>query len=730
MSLRPSYRVVLTDPNGTAWEIHGRLDASAAVRLTEETESDLLQIVYSDLDLRLMDDDGWASAMFRTARRGDVYEVVLERSRGDGGSDRLFAGVVDLPVKISRGDRTVDLTVLSYAKLLELYSAESLKRSIDGVTGTVTSGTAVVTLSSTAGLVVGDEISLGSGGSEAHTILTIDSATQVTTVDNWSASFSAAPMTLTTPYYRGKTLTELAGLVAGLAGFKNVQVDLAQELSSVPFPTSLNSSGLPAAAPTSMLEKSSALTVYASGNKYTATSPSSGFTSGGASAAQADWRPQLSVEPAALQPYYDNRVYDYTDAAHPYYWYRTNVSGGNVQVILTKNGVDVAVVDTFNYGYISDGTLMGASLEVSPWGEVWLSYWAQWSAPFYDPEADLTYARLRYKTITLRCSTAGAVLTSFLTYGRLRHCAKVNRMVFWPVADAGKEVPSDPPVTAMIPSTAPLGLYDHGTKVGSLVRAESLYMSTFRAFSTFFACVISDGSRTAVALWNQSDGSLAATHTIVGRSTATNIATVFKGALAAEEYDGYGGGVWFSISTRVSGVIPYADFSGLSAAAALKELAIAAGAHFWVDDYKTVYIVARRSALLTGREPIDIPDPLDCDERPVWEWQRRSVVVAAKTEDGVDIEAIAGDSGDSANRLGISPQLPMTEGLASALANAHWSYLSPDRTQLDEQHDEPSGGFLRLLGTARRDGKTYQVLRVQTNYTDEEQTVQLVEIGG
>ena len=730
MSLRPAYRVVLTDPNGTVWEIHDRLDASAAVRLNEETEADLLQFVYSDLDLRLMDDDGWASAMFRSARRGDVFEVVLERSRGDGGSDRLFAGVVDLPVKISKGERTVDVTVLSYAKLFELQSAESLQRSITGRTGSVSSGTAVVTLSSTAGLAPGDVIALSGSGSESHTILTVDSSTQVTTVDNWSATYSAAAMTLETPYHRGKTLAELATMLSSLAGFKDVQVDLAAELARIPFPTSLNSSGLPGVAPTTIVEKSSNLTVYSSGNKYSATSPSSGFTSGGAAAAQADWRPQLAVEPASLQPWYANRIYDYTDAAHPYYWYRTNVSGGNVQVILTKNGVDVAVVDTFPYGYVSDGALRNAYLEVSPWGEVWISYVADWSAPYYDPEADLTVARTRYKTITLRCSTAGAVLSSWLTYGSMRHCAKVDRMAFFPIAEAGKSEPTDPPVTALILLSTPLALYDHGTQAASLERADYLVMDTFRAFSTFFACVSSSGSRTAVVLWNQADGTLAATHTIVARSTATNIATTFRGALTADEYDGYAGGVWFSISTRVSGVIPYADFTGLSAAAAMKELAIAAGAHFWVDDYRVVYIVARGSATLTSREPADISDPLDCDERPVWEWLRRSVVVSAKTEDGRDIEAVAGDSGDSASRLSISPQLPMTEGLASALANAHVAFLSPERVQLDEKHDEPTGGFLRLLGAARRDGKTYQVLRVETNYTDEEQTVQLVEIEG
>jgi hypothetical protein len=107
---------------------------------------------------------------------------------------------------------------------------------------------------------------------------------------------------------------------------------------------------------------------------------------------------------------------------------------------------------------------------------------------------------------------------------------------------------------------------------------------------------------------------------------------------------------------------------------------------------------------------------------------RRGVIVEGEDESGADVKAEAGDTADSASTLELSPKLPVSQGLAQAMANGYHAYLSTLGRQRTERIAEPDER-IRVLDQVVRDGVTYRAIVVETDAENEEQELELVEEG-
>ena len=716
-------RYWLTTPDGTVYDITSRADIESQGTLLEETEDDLLQFTYGSIDLTLDDRDGFLSAAFDAAEHGDVFRIEIERETGRRRPkwERLFSGILDVEGSAVRDDAAgaYDVSAYSLSKLLESADAESLKRTLVGITGTVTAGFSFVTVTSTADLEVDDKITLGSGDySETQTILSIDSATTLHTYQVFSNSFTDAVLTLATPYLRKRTASDLARLVYGLAGITSVSVDVSAELETVPFATSLRSTGLPGGAPTGMAERSSSIAVWQSGHRYTAADVDTGFSDSGADSAKLDWGPYLASEPGTFQAGSRTQIRDYVDAGHALYELRIDDDGTNYRLRLYKAGVLLVEVDTTNHTAPEpNGKYVMTSFEVAAaWGEVWASWTktTQTTHRVWDGEGWSWETVYNTAHGMKRYNTSGSLLQAWtLISGRLRFVASDGMMA----VDRN--------------DTSLLELYNHGTVTRS-GSGGSLDMWTFRKFGAFYACVTLGPPYSVVLIDGTSLEELGRFPVSTEAAGSSEAAVFTKGGLVTPEYEGYAGGKWFSVSLRASGVVPYFDCEGKSAASAMKSLAMFSAAHAWVDEDGIGYLIGRSAAFDSLRYPVEIGQPIGAPKRrPFWEWWRRSVIVTAKDETGADVEAIAGDPADSASRLSVECDIPMSASYAGVVASAYARLLgrSPVPKQSDETIDEPPDGRVRLLGKVTRDGVTMLAMRVESDLRGETQDVSLAEVG-
>lgn len=722
------FRVVMTDPQGVEYDLTSRTAGESVADVTEETEQDLLQARRNELTLRLRDEDGSLWVLFEAARRGDVWEVIVERAKDGGAWTRVFGGALDIPLSVRRNTKTKKLTVrvYDYGAQIALTSAETLQRSFTGRTASITSGLNVMTFTAglTTDLVAGDSLTLeGGGNSETFVIATVDSTTQVTTVAAATATYSSATVTLATPYYRSKTVSQLVDLICDAAGFPDRQVDIAQEMSSVPFPSALQTTGLAAGVPNAILERSADVTVYLGGNRQSASTPSSGFGAAAADTVKSDWRPYETAEPGTLRAANTTdegtRAWDY--AGNNYY--ECVLSGLNLN--LHKNGAFLVTVATRN---ANDDPFTYALDVDNVANEIWVGYWYK--------RNNATPEFLGWTSDLKVYNSAGVFQRSPSGNGGYIRAIRSLSLVAVLRPDLTGAAFSD----GFVQWNQSIALYTTGTTtvalsldvvgVNQIDSDDRAMLWTLRAMEEHLLCVRRDAGKTYVAVWNQSDGSLASDHLIAEATSTRNIASVYDegGTATNPHYLGYAGGTYFTVSKEFSSVIPYADFDGLSCEAALVELAKISGSHLIIDEFGTVKILGRKSATLLAAPVVELTtQPLEQDLMPISEWYRRAVRVTAKTEAGTDIEATAGDTGDSGATLEIELKFPASSGLCSAIANSYYQALIRLGLQSDEEIIEPESGPLRLFGFVSRDDRTYRVTRSLSKLHALRQQVQLVE---
>lgn len=685
-------RITLTDPQGTEWDITDRVVGE--LKIDEETEEDLLLLRHSDVDLELLDEDGEMTRLFDSAEPGQVWTVVIERETGKRWPlwERIFGGVLDLPMSLrfDAGERTVAVQVFSHTKALELASAEGIKRTVEDLTATVNSGSNNVTLSAgdTSGLAVGDQITLsGAGQTEQQTIQSITDSTHFKTVADFSGSFTDADFVLDTPYYRSKSVEWLAQQLFAAAGIRDTNVLLPASMGSMAFPSPLNTAGLGTILPSAIVEKGAKLSAFAivsgTDKRYDADSVASGFGSPTNEAIRPDWRPYMAAEPGTWR---DAGDYDdgkkVWDIAGGDYYTLTHSTG---YLILRKNGANLVTVASesgVNYSH--------SYLDFVPSsGEIWVSF--------------LGYGGGGNPRI--KCyNTSGTHLRTFEAAG-----GGGVRTVF-----SGSMVAVDSAVGNItgIRNVGPIHLYTAAGPQLELEARNGVQMWTFKQMGAqgYFAVRFEDG-KTYVTNWGL-DGKILSDSLISTTTTARAFGAVFDaGGTLTPAYVCTGGGAWYACSTEFSGLVPYADFSGRSCGDALKQLALISACHLMVDHYGTGLLVGRdRLAQITDPLPI-AGTPLKQTKMPVWEWWRNSVEVKGQDESGEDISAIVGNTGDSAKRLGVDIDLPITPPWASVIGNAYLEFLSPLRVQLDLEIPEPEAP-VRILNRLRLDdGRIYWVLR-------------------
>ncbi|MCE5246661.1 MAG: hypothetical protein ABFD84_01240 [Candidatus Polarisedimenticolia bacterium] len=705
----PRFHVELRTPDGAVWDVSDRIDGSAVSSLTEETDETLLTLTHSDVTLTLANRDGFFTRMFAGAKPGDAYDVTIDRFAGLGRWSRVFGGTLDFPwsVDFDDYDRTCSIQAFAYTKLLEGATADGLKRTFSGVTGTVAASSSRLALTATTGLMPGDKLTLANGTTtETQVVARVVDSTHVVTVAAFTNAFTGAPVTLETPYYRGLTTAQLASSLAALAGITSVSVSIPAAFAAIPFPTVMDSQGLPSGAPDAILEKSSSLYVYQGGHRYYAADAMSAFVDGGADAVKQDWRPYLAAEPTTLLAPSGDGVVDYVDAAHPTYNVQADTQGNySIKINLYKNGAFVATLGTIPPGADNAPTLDSLSFDLAPqWGEVW----ASWAGSYLG-----TNGARKDVLRVVRATTAGAILWVDTSHGGpVGSCDGGSRMA-----------------VAALPAGGGVSVYAAGGSLALTLAGvvSELSMHTFRRVGAFYCCVgYLWRGKSAVSVWDAETGALAATYEVSASAPTFATATCFtdNGGIVAE-YDGYAGGAWFSVSTRSSGVIPYADFSGMSVLDALKELAIVNAAVIEVTPYRELKITSR-SLVGADRDPIPLSSPLKRRRRPVWESYRAYAKVTGKDEGDADVAGEAGAIGDSAHELDVDVHIPITLGLAGALAQAYASWFGAVREQRDATHAEPSSGPVHLYDRVLVDDRVWRVTKAQIDLYSVQADLQMI----
>lgn len=717
------FRYRITTPHGRVLDVTERVVSGGLGSITEDTDESLLQLTHSDVTVVFRNNDGYFTELFGNARPGDVFDVTIDELIDAGRRrrwTRIFGGLPDFPWSVETDDyeKTISITCYSYTKLLEYYSATDYRRTFPTMTGTAVLDSVSLTISpSTSLLAVNDKVTLTTAEtSETKTISNIDSGTTVTVKEKFEHDFTSALLTVETPYFRNLTVQQIATDLFARCGINKVRIDLSSELADLPFPTPLNSKGLPLGAPASILEKSDNLTVYQGGHRFITTSPGDNFTDAGTDTPRQDWRPQLTTEPGTLLTIGEG-VKDYVHSDHHIYSVDEVVTETEHELWLYRNGLQFKKIHTNVRGYTHDEIMWSYDV-AAPWGEVWVSFYANWDINRSMSDAPHVVEIYRTRTVRIRMSDA-AIAGSFQPFLDLQFSAAADRMLGARVAD----FPAGQPGFRYIIQYPEIQLYDHGVMKQTLeVSHDRAIMRTLRHFMHYFAVLTEVGS---ALLWDDTTGKLVANYHIAN-SSAGAVATTFQGIFETEEYDGYCGGVWFSISTRVSGVIPYANFADMSVAEALKQISLVSAAVLLVTEHRTGLIISRERAII-GKTPIKLETPLRNKFRPVWENYRNSVELNGEDENGETYTRVLGNTGDTSHRLTVDVGLVVSDGLVSAIGTAYLRWLGKVRRQHNGIWRQPLSGHIRMFQRVLLSGAVYRVLRAETNKPALQQSLLLIE---
>lgn len=721
------FLVTLIEPDGTEYDITSRTLGDGDLTLHEEVEGTLTDLTHDDMDLELDDRDGFLRGLFEGIDPAEEWKVRVERQSATDLTawDLLFVGVLDLPwsLQYHPRDKLVSMQVFSQSKLLERASAETIKRTFDAMTGTVTAGTATVAMNSTTNLYAGDKLRLSdAANSEERTIQSVNPGVSVTTTENWTSSFADAEATVTTPFYRFKSLTFLATELFAKAGISETELDLATAIAVEPFLSPISMDGLPVPAQdmrSIVQQAGDIVATMSSSPRKVATDSQSGFVSGAATTdALGDWRPYYDFgasEPGTIQAQAgasDNGAvaWDHVNARR----YTLVVSGSypNMSLYLYRNGSQIKLLDNGNKSYTQ------RSIEYWPGGgagetEVLLISYRRQVNP-----SGVDNVLVQYDVNTTDVTTVGPALA----IGKLRCVYAIKRMLFLNT-NAGEvqmlqQSGSDWAVAETI--EAPTDL--------SACSAWTVRALRWSATRIALLMVYTYGPNQRLIVWNWPERTVMSdTHLGV---TSEAFVTVWTDSASQDYGIVFAGGALYILSRAFLGVIEYADFSGLSCGGALKELALMSGVYVTVSVHRVGQMRPRPALSVDdGARILDEEgeQPLDLERLPVWEDYRASIEVKYTRSDGTTGTIVVGHTGDSARRLSVSPKLTLTDSMALVMASALYGWAGSVRKEENGTWISPTL-YLRPLDQCRFDGSPYRVIRVDTNVNSDEQEMRLVEI--
>jgi len=727
--------VTLTSPTGLEIDITRRVKLDGLGTITEGAEEEILQLTHGDMTLTLDDRDGFLRGLLADATATDLWELVVlsETGRAHGLKwDRLFAGVLDLPWSVSFDPQELETTiqVFSFTKALELRSATGIGRTVIGRTLSITAATKTATTNSTIDLLRGDRVTArvsvaGVSTQETFTVDRVTSATAFLVKDAAQNTFTAADLTLDTYFHREKTAEFLADAVCDAGNVQSRTIGLSSELASFPLAQPIAAHGLGlVASPMSLISQAGkVVATYAATDetkRKETTGPTAAWTDGATSnLPQLDWTAYLDSEPGTIQEAIagipDTGLYAPAhDTAHVY----RNVAGAaSLMHLFQDAATDLGVSSLLTY------PLTHASIEVDTTSNrVFYCFKSATAREFrYWDGAFNTISTSKSGSLRLLRNVFG------LTYLALVDHVTNDIQIWNPRVTPPALVRSLPwPTTDRI-----LNWTMRTWGVPPLGHADGVLWMSFlfeRASETWVAILNAHG---AIDTW-----SLVATYRVAGGVSAPGATpygpksyqTVTTLADGREVAIGYAAGEWFVLSTRLDGIVPYADFTGLSCAGALKELAVASIAYLDTDRYNVVTLI-QRPGFLAASPVQTIEDPLDRTSRPIWEFYRTAVKITGKDPLGAAFTVIQGpdDGGGSAKTLEISSPLISTAGMALAIALIYRAYLNRAVRQEDIRIDEPEDR-VRVLDVVTFDDLKWLVTQVDSNTSDREQSLRLFEV--
>lgn len=710
------FTVTLRAPNRRPVDLTAAINARAVGSISESVEDTLLSLSHSSMTMTLDDPRGELWGLFSQAQPDERWEITVDRQtkRRRPFMERVFGGVLDLPWSLSRDlkARTIDLQVFSYSKVMEQASAENVKRTFAALTGSIASGATALTLSDTTGLQRNDVVKLdnGTGTTEELTISEVTGSTTATTKANASNTFTTATATVSTPYYRDVTPEAVVDLLVAEAGFSADSVNVMAQVASYPVPTPVSEKGSRGfASGKSLTVRGGSLEWTSASPRQVATSPTAGWTAGTASAQGVfDWSPYYATEPGTIKSLQNalgqrddgSQITRYNNVSARTYAPTTTATQFTID---DDTSATLVTIDT-----VASGGYSWAFLEYDPVNDgIWSSY----------KRGDGTREALEFYDFSTTAQSDIDVAAGVT--GRLRCCRALGIMV--------------------VHAGTTFRVYDLATKVLTRIvnlpaEAANLAMWSLRVFDGF-VCVTgqdANGNGSRAFFWESTNWTFVKSYALT--TIRQGLGSAIGGGLIPHVVpftlaDGQevavvdAIGTMLVLSRRYDGVIPYADGSSKSCAALLAEIA---GLMIQSLDVTPYEVVRFRPRMASGAAIASLDDPLDGDEQPLWDDYRASFKITGKDSAGVDIEFIAGDSGDSARRGDRSVAIALTSGMAQTVAEAANSFFSVKRRQVDGTWIEPHRR-VRPYDIVRTLGRDWIVLESQLDAINGEQDLKLVE---
>lgn len=726
------FSVTLYGPSGEIFDVTDRLIDKSIGRLTESTEEDFLELSHGDMSLTLDNADGGMDQFFLNVTPQSAFSVLVSRKKSGLKTgllwEPLFGGVLDLPWSLSydRRGKTCRLQVFSYSKLMERTSAEPVRRTFTvGVTASTSVGAVLVTTSAngTAALVPGDQITITNNlTSESRVVLLVLTTTTLNVTATWGTAFASALLTVDTPYYRDRGIAFLAGALATQAGVTLGVVTLRSDVNSY-LATPMNSEGYRAAIPAN--GEPNCFLIRAgkiSGNIGAAVDPRAAWLNQSYpdTFAKIDWTPIRDTEPALV---YDcPAAPDYGQAA-----------------------VDYATNDIWDYRPVSNiMRLMKNSVQVGP-NSITLGTNFEFALDFA-PEAGFpwfTYVRATSggtKDGKVQRWDGAAFQDVDATHGGYIQYLRRLKLIAFHEFDPGTTGTGG----TTILKTTNLHLYDPATatKISTVQVPSGLLVYTMRTFDAkrkFIACLYASGKTTRIKIWTSdwievADLSVADKASVYpkDRNTTAGIdlfaayLTVFTEG-PEELVCGAAAFKTFVIGRGYEGVVPYADFEGLSCGGSMKDLALISGCNLEADNNAIVTLTNRLVAdPIRKLNAVTLGTPISEIEAPLWEYYRTSADVSGQAEDGTEIHFIGGVTGDSQHRLNLSSALISTNGIAETVGQFYSKLLSQRLKQLDIEVPE-TGELAHVLGYVRHRGGLYLIVELSLDADRRIYSLRLVE---
>lgn len=727
--------VVLSGPTGIEIDITRRVQLDGLGTITEGAEEEMLRLTHGDMTLTLDDRDGLLRGLFQDATATDRWELIVltETGRVHGLKwDRLFAGVLDLPWSVSFNPRESEtkIQVFSYSKELELKSAETVKRTLASKTASITAATSQLVFLSgeAADLEIGDTVRLNDGqNTEDFTISRIIDPSNAATSLAASRTFTSDPAQVLTAFYHDKGPYNLLDLIATDADSDFNVLNPKQPLADFPVATPYSIAGLNLSGiPMGILPVSGAIVATfdsSQGTKRkTSANPTATWADGATSnIPQLDWTPYHDTQPGIITSALIAGIPD-TGLYAPDHFNDTvfrNVAGAGSHMHLYKNVSGGADIDLGSSSILTY-PLVNSSVVVDPNGSgVYFSFKSATAREF-------RYWDGTFHTITTT-SSGNLQMIRDANVGRLLVLVEhlTNNIQIWdlPGRTLGRTIPWANTTDRILHWT----IRNWGDTTFGGAASKQWFTFLFERNNETWIAIFD--SRGTYQRWT-----LAATYRVSGTISPRPVAfygpeayqTVLTLPGGEQVAVIYSGGEWLVLATYYAGVIRYADFTGLSCAGAIKELALITNSYFDADRYRSFNLTPRPS-LLTAQAVQKIEDPLDRTSLPIWEFYRTACKVTGTDASGKGFTVIQGVDGGSAKTIEVSSPLITTPGMALAVATFYSAYLNRVVRQENIRIDEPEEP-IRVLDIVDFDDAKWLVTDVQSNTRDREQTLRLFEV--